>query len=64
MKDGAWRSLFETLAKQGWIIETTKGGHIKLKPPTGMVVIVASTPSDRRALANTRSLCRRSGATL
>ena len=63
--DSRWRDLFRDLKSQGWRIESTKGVHFKLIPPgDGQIVVVAGTPSDHRAFANTKSRCRKSGADL
>jgi predicted RNA binding protein YcfA (HicA-like mRNA interferase family) len=49
------------LAEQhGWSVEGTKNGHLRLRHEQASgVVIVSSTPSDPRALANLRSDLRR-----
>ena len=49
---------------QGWAIETTGGGHLKLIPRSGGPVFTGSTPSDCRAIKNLRALLRRRGARL
>lgn len=46
-------------ARDGWRVEPTRGGHLRLRHPSGALVHAAGTPSDRRALANTLSTMRR-----
>ena len=40
-------------------VETTRGGHIKIKLPNGTIVFTSSTPSDRRTMLNVRGEVRR-----
>lgn len=50
------------LRKNGWKMETTGGGHVKARPPGGgRFVIMASTPSDRRAIKNITAMIHRMG---
>ena len=55
------RELVRELERQGWRVAQTKGGHLRAYPPAGSPVIMPSTPSDRRALANAVSLLRQRG---
>lgn len=57
------RVIIEALLDQGWRIEKGNGGHIKAYPPdkTMPIVVMASTPSDARAIKNIRAMVRRSG---
>jgi hypothetical protein len=41
------------------VIEPTRGGHIRLRLPTGKSVFTSATPSDQRACLNTRAEIRR-----
>jgi predicted RNA binding protein YcfA (HicA-like mRNA interferase family) len=43
----------------GWQVTRTRGGHWRLRHPGGGVVVMSSTPSDRRALLNFRAQLRR-----
>jgi predicted RNA binding protein YcfA (HicA-like mRNA interferase family) len=43
----------------GWQVTRTRGGHWRLRHPGGVVVVMSSTPSDRRALLNFRAQLRR-----
>lgn len=45
----------------GWTITQTGGGHLAWRPPNGRAVFCSSTPSDRRAMANTIGKLRRAG---
>jgi hypothetical protein len=46
----------------GWWCEATKKGHVRCYSPDQVrMVLVAGTPSDHRAIANTRSTFRRAG---
>jgi hypothetical protein len=58
--------LFQKLEAQGWTIEALKNNHYRVFPPdkTKPAVVIESTPSDRRAWANTIARLRRSGAQL
>lgn len=47
--------------EQGWRIRLTRGGHLQWLPPTGPIVVLASTASDHRAYSNARSMLRRAG---
>jgi len=48
--------------EQGWRVERSNGDHYKWYAPDGKTIIVSgSTPSDRRAVKNQRSLMRRAG---
>lgn len=48
-------------AQQGWTVEHTRGGHERWLAPDGAIVIMASTPSDKRAWLNARAALRRAG---
>jgi predicted RNA binding protein YcfA (HicA-like mRNA interferase family) len=45
----------------GWVVQKTRGGHLRWKSPDGKVVFSGSTPSDVRAVRNIRSSLRRMG---
>lgn len=45
--------------EQGWILESTRSGHVKWTHPNGTVVIASSTPGDHRAWANHLARMRR-----
>jgi predicted RNA binding protein YcfA (HicA-like mRNA interferase family) len=47
--------------ERGWVVEKTRGGHLRWRSPEGKVVFSGSTPSDVRAVRNIRSLLRRMG---
>jgi predicted RNA binding protein YcfA (HicA-like mRNA interferase family) len=51
--------LLRAARASGWVVARTKGGHWLLRHPAGGTVVMSSTPSDRRALANFRSQVRR-----
>jgi predicted RNA binding protein YcfA (HicA-like mRNA interferase family) len=51
--------LIDEVARSGWIVERTRGGHHRLVSPTGRTVIAAATPSDPRGLLNLRSRINR-----
>jgi hypothetical protein len=51
--------------EQGWWCEMVKKGYIHAKSPDGKtMVVIESTPSDSRSVANTRSRLRRAGLKL
>jgi len=52
-QDKTIRRLVTSLLKQGWAIRRGKKHNI-VKSPTGRVLTVPSTPSDRRAVQNFR----------
>lgn len=57
------RELVRVATHQGWSYQS-QGGHLHLAPPNGSsagVQIVASTPSDTRAIANARAQLRNAG---
>ena len=55
----AWQFV-RSLSRFGWTAELTNGGHVRLQHELGgRAIVTASTPSDRRALLNTRALLRR-----
>jgi predicted RNA binding protein YcfA (HicA-like mRNA interferase family) len=59
------KSLRKLAIKQGWRVETTRGGHIKWYPVHGTeFVVTSSTPSDYRAIRNIRSMLKRYGLVL
>lgn len=54
------KKLCRELRQQGWVVGRTKSSHIRLIPPEGgQIVIASSTPSDYHAIRNTRALCAR-----
>jgi hypothetical protein len=46
---------------QGWVVESTKGGHYKWLSPFGGFFFSASTPSDPRAINNIKKDLTRYG---
>jgi len=54
--------VFKELIKQGWRIEHNR--HVKCIPPdkSKPIVTCGFSPSDRRAVDNFKSQCRKSGA--
>jgi hypothetical protein len=56
----AWRNALAELAREhGGTVEGTRGNHLAIVLPNGERVICSGTPSDWRALANTRANVRR-----
>jgi hypothetical protein len=51
--------VLEDAVESGWRIERTNSNHLRATSARGSVVFVASTPSDRRAVLNTRSRIKR-----
>jgi hypothetical protein len=57
-----WEALRNAAKEQGWREEPIKKGFRLVPPdPTKPMVVIHGTPSDRRALANTKAQMRRSG---
>jgi predicted RNA binding protein YcfA (HicA-like mRNA interferase family) len=48
---------------QGWSVEATKKGHVRLVPPdkTKPIVVGSGTPGDYRAVKNLLAQAKRSG---
>jgi predicted RNA binding protein YcfA (HicA-like mRNA interferase family) len=42
--------LIKKAQKQGWVVEESKGNHLRWVAPCGYVVISPKTPSDFRAI--------------
>ncbi|MGV8845817.1 MAG: hypothetical protein ACOH1Y_12525 [Propionicimonas sp.] len=59
-----WAKLAKTAEAAGWTVTNTRGGHMKWKARNGAAVFSASTPSDKRAMANHISLLRRADPAL
>jgi hypothetical protein len=53
------KQVLRQAAAAGWRVQPTRGGHWRLLYPGGGVVVMSSTPSDRRALANFKAQLRR-----
>lgn len=55
--------LIEVLRGEGWRVEPTRNGHVRLIPPdTGQKIVHApGTSSDHRGFANVLAQLRRSG---
>jgi hypothetical protein len=54
------RPLIREAEREGWSVEATGSGHIRLTHPRAShPVIVPSTPSDARSDANSRAAMRR-----
>jgi predicted RNA binding protein YcfA (HicA-like mRNA interferase family) len=52
-------ALVRQAESEGWLVERTNGGHLRLTHPNGAVVFCAWSPSDSRAVKNVRALLRR-----
>lgn len=55
------RQLARKAEKQGWIVELSRGGHLKYKAPDGTIHFFSSTPSDTRAMKNQISVMSKHG---
>jgi predicted RNA binding protein YcfA (HicA-like mRNA interferase family) len=55
----AVKEVLRQAAAQGWQVQPTRSGHVRLVHPAGTVVVTSSTPSDCRALANLKAQLRR-----
>lgn len=53
------RKLVRQLRREGWAAEFRGSSHILLTHPSGQTLTLASSPSDRRWLANVRADVRR-----
>lgn len=53
------RDALRTPRAEGWSIEPTNGGHLRLSHPVGGLVFAAATPSCPRAVPNMRAQLRR-----
>jgi len=64
MADSDLKAILRALTAQGWSFKRGRRNHIQaISPDKSMpIVLMASTPSDLRALANIRAMLRRSGA--
>jgi hypothetical protein len=61
------RNLYGTVAAQGYTLERSGGGHVKMIPQNGngtRTLIGPSTPSDHRSIKNLRAQLRRAGVEL
>lgn len=58
------RNIIRLAESQGWIINKTKGGHLRWTAPAGGFVFTASTPSDNRATQNMIRDLRKYGLTV
>lgn len=56
-----FKELVREAERQGWVVTTTGGGHLKWTGPEGGLVFTPSTPSDVRALKNATADLRRNG---
>jgi predicted RNA binding protein YcfA (HicA-like mRNA interferase family) len=59
-----FKHLVRALRQQGWRLEHTNNGHLKLIPPNGTGVVVMTgnhKTADPRAIRNTVSLLRQRG---
>jgi predicted RNA binding protein YcfA (HicA-like mRNA interferase family) len=52
-------SLLDAVVEAGWMVDRTRGNHLREVSSRGSVVTVATTPSDYRAVLNTRARIRR-----
>lgn len=57
--DHDMQALCVEAAAAGWRLSRTGGDHIRLAAPNGGLVFAGSTPSDTRAVHNTRGEMRR-----
>lgn len=55
------RDLVRKLRKQGFDIEHTRRGHLKVSRDGGPFVIMPSTPSEYRGMKNAESLLKKIG---
>lgn len=56
----AWRRLVDQLAAEyGCAVKMTGASHLRLKHPSGWIVITSQTPSDKRAVRNLVAELRR-----
>ena len=53
--------LIKKAKKQGWVVEPTKGNHLRWISPNGDVVTSSKTPSDRMTIMCTRLDLKRRG---
>lgn len=60
ISDPETRKLVDTATRAGWTA-SNGGSHLRLESPQGRVVVVSKTPSDHRAVNNTRAELRRAG---
>lgn len=44
---------------RGWIVEMTRGNHLRWQHPSGKIMFTALTPSDNRALKNISAWIRK-----
>lgn len=59
---GDLRKIIREAERQGWRVETTRGGHLSFYAPDGEnIVTTGSTPSDRRSLDNHIARMRKYG---
>lgn len=56
------KALIEFGIERGWKVLRTKGGHYKWMHENGAMFYSAGTPSDHRAIQNTRARIRRGEA--
>lgn len=57
----SYRKLARAARRAGWEISRTRGGHLAWKPPSGMVIYTAATPSGSRSVRNDTAELRRAG---
>jgi hypothetical protein len=56
------RPLVKAAQQQGWTLDFTSRGHLKIIPPDGGVPVYgAGTTSDRRSIKNLAAMLRRAG---
>lgn len=53
--------IYTALREQGWTIERTTAGHLRLTSPAGVVVFGPATASDWRSYRNLESQLKRRG---
>lgn len=55
------KPLVQAAREAGWEVTMSGGGHLRFEAPNGELVFTSSSPSCRRAAANTRAELRRKG---
>ncbi|SFY07881.1 hypothetical protein [Azotobacter vinelandii] len=54
------RALAELASTEGWMLQRTRGGHLRFSKPGCAPIFMSSTPSDHRAFLNARAQLRQS----
>lgn len=61
-KDQRIESLVKELCGEGWAIQ--KSAHVKLRHPSGLLLVTSVSPSDNRSALNFRAAVRRARAAI